>query len=153
MLRHRGLLGGGVLLGLLVLSAPGRTDEAAAVKAVEKLGGSVTVDAKRPGKPVVAVNLIATEITDAGMKELKELKSLQTLELHETKVTDAGMKELKELKSLQTLYLWGTDVTDAGMKELKELKSLQMLLLSNTKVTAEGRAELQKALPKLKIRD
>ncbi len=36
MLRHRGILGGGVLLGLLVLSAPGRTDEAAAVKAVEK---------------------------------------------------------------------------------------------------------------------
>jgi hypothetical protein len=36
-------------------------------------------------------------------------------------VTDAGLRELKALKSLQGLGLWGTKVTDAGLKELKEL--------------------------------
>ncbi len=61
------------------------------------------------------------------------------------------MKELKEIKNLQTLDLSLTVVTDAGMKELKELKSLQMLDLGETKVTDKGRAELQKALPKLYI--
>jgi hypothetical protein len=35
-------------------------------------------------------------------------------------VTDAGLKELKELKQLTTLDLEGTQVTDAGLKELKE---------------------------------
>ena len=45
-----------MLLGLLVLALADRADEAAAVKAVEKLGGRVTVDAKRPGKPVVGVS-------------------------------------------------------------------------------------------------
>jgi len=57
-------MGGGILLGLLVLAVAGRADEAAAVKAVEKLGGRITVDAKRPGKPVVGVKFVSNEVTD-----------------------------------------------------------------------------------------
>ncbi len=45
-------------------------------------------------------------------------------------MTDAGLKELAGLKSLQLLYLAGTQVTDAGLKELAGLKSLQMLYLA-----------------------
>jgi internalin A len=108
-----------VLLGLLVLAVAGRADEAAAVKAVEKLGGRVIVDTKRPGKPVVGVDLDRTKVTDAALKELKELKSLRKLDLTNTKVTDAALKELKELKSLEVLFLTGTKVTDAGVKELQ----------------------------------
>jgi hypothetical protein len=93
--------------------------EATAVKAVEKLGGKVTVDAGRPGKPIVGVDFSRTQVTDAALKELKELKHLQTLDLGGTVVTDAGLKELKELKSLQKLNLTDTKVTDAGVKELK----------------------------------
>ena len=44
-------------------------------------------------------------MTDAGLKELAGLKSLQSLNLQHTKVTDAGLKELAGLKSLQTLDL------------------------------------------------
>src|SRR5262249_47582380 len=93
---------GGVLLGILVLAVPGRADEAATVKAIEKLGGTVTVDEKRFDKPVVRVNLGVTLAADADLKELKRLKSLQSLNLYHTKVTDAGLKELKELESLHT---------------------------------------------------
>ena len=35
-------------------------------------------------------------MTDAGLKELAGLKSLQSLNLHSTKVTDAGLKELQK---------------------------------------------------------
>jgi len=66
-----------VLLGLLVLAMPGRADEDAAVKVLEKMGGRVEVDAKRPGKPVVGMDLDGTKVTDAGLKELKELNSPQ----------------------------------------------------------------------------
>ena len=48
-------------------------------------------------------------MTDAGLKELAGLKSLQTLNLSNTKVTDAGLKELAGLKSLQAL-----DLNDTG---------------------------------------
>jgi hypothetical protein len=35
-------------------------------------------------------------VTDAGLKELAGLKSLQALDLTFTKVTDAGLKELRQ---------------------------------------------------------
>ncbi|HKB37026.1 MAG TPA: hypothetical protein VKD72_11265, partial [Gemmataceae bacterium] len=157
MARQRGTVGAGVLLGLLVLAVagcsgkpepekneqPGVKDEQSAVKAIEKLGGTVRVDAKRPGKPVVDVDLSGTTVAGAELKELKELKSLQGLRLGDTKVTDAGLKELKELKRLQELDLSITKVTDAGLKELKEIKSLQALDLSDTKVTDTGLKELK----------
>ena len=98
-MRHRVLLGGGVLLGLMVLTMSSRADEAAAVRAIKKVGGRVEVDADRPGKPVVAVILRSTKVTDAALKELKELKSLQTLDLSDTKVTDAGLKDLRNSRA------------------------------------------------------
>jgi hypothetical protein len=73
MVRQRWLVGG-VVLGLLVLTEASRGDEAAAIQAVEKLGGTVTVNDKQPGKLVVGVDLFRTKVTDAGLKELKELK-------------------------------------------------------------------------------
>src|SRR2546421_7052104 len=97
---QRGVVGASVVLGFLVLRVAGQADEAAAVKAVEVLGGKVTVDGKQSGKPVVGVNVRATDFTDAGLKKLKEFKRLQTLDLSQTKVTDAGLKELKEFKRL-----------------------------------------------------
>ena len=65
MAQQRWLSGGGVLLGLLVLASADRADEAAAVRAVEKLGGRVTVDTERPGKPVVGVCFFSRSVTDA----------------------------------------------------------------------------------------
>ncbi len=93
-------------------------------------------------KSLQTLDLWGSKVTDAGLKELAGLKSLQTLELRNTQVTDAGLKELARLKSLQSLNLWGTKVTDAGLKELAGLKSLQLLALGDTKVTDAGLKEL-----------
>src|SRR5262245_57867784 len=105
MARVRSVVGTAVVLGLLVLAGTVRADEAAAVKAIEKMGGKVTRDDKRPGKPVLGVDLSQKQITDAGLKLLKEFKTLQMLNIRSTAVTDAGLKELKELKNLETLDL------------------------------------------------
>ena len=82
----------------LCMSAPARADDAEdrAVAVVEKMGGRVTRDDKEPGKPVTAVNLSFTQVTDAELKELAPLKSLTTLYLCGTQVTDAGIKELQK---------------------------------------------------------
>src|SRR5947209_6639917 len=124
----RTMLVGAVML-LACLSGAAQADEASAVKAVENRGGKVTRDDKLPGKPVIAVNLAGTQVTDAGLKELKDLKQLTTLSLWGTKVTDAGLKELKDLKQLTTLNLFGTKVTGEGLKELKDLQQLTSLNL------------------------
>jgi len=95
----------GAVLTLLVLARSGlRADEAVdrAVRAVVERGGRVTRDEKAKGKPVIGVELSFTEVTNAG---LKELATLQTLDFPQTKVTDAGLKELTGLKTLQALTL------------------------------------------------
>jgi hypothetical protein len=45
---------------------------------------------------------------------------LQTLDFLFTQVTDAGLKELANLKGLQRLYLIDTPVTKAGVAELRK---------------------------------
>ena len=91
-------------------------------------------DGTLPQLPSVQVpfglDLGDTQVTDAGLKELKELKNLTLLDLGGTQVTDAGLKELKDLKNLTSLDLGGTQVTDAGLKELKDLKNLTSLDLA-----------------------
>src|SRR5262245_46399914 len=73
MARQRWTVGAGMLLGLLALAVTGRADEASAVRTILDLGGAVSVATKRPGMPVVKVDLSGTKITDAGLKVLKEL--------------------------------------------------------------------------------
>jgi hypothetical protein len=104
----------GVLLGLLVLVAAGRADEASAVREIEKLGGEIIRDDRVAGKPIVSVDFRYKEVTDAELNGVKGLKTLRTLVLRYSKVTDAGLKGLKGLQNLQTLDLSGATVTDAG---------------------------------------
>jgi internalin A len=96
---------------------------------------------------------LPSQVTDAGLKEIAGLKSVQLLSIGdvvvaagmapaEPKVTDAGLKELAGLAKLQTLYLTGAKVSDAGLKELAALKTLQWLFLDATQVTDAGLKEL-----------
>src|SRR5262245_57483031 len=150
MAPQRWAVGGGAALGLLVLVVAGRADEAAAVKAVRKLGAEVTVDPKRPGKPVVGVSFIGTEVTDAGLKELKGLNSLQYRGLYDNRVTNAGLKELRHLKSLQVLSLdfgsWaelGGDSVQTPRNRAVHHQPWPMSLDFTTQVTDAGLKELK----------
>jgi hypothetical protein len=88
-------------------------------------------------------------VTDAGLKELKELK-LTHLHLYVTQVGDAGVKELTGLP-LQFLQLEGTKITDTALKDLKEMKTLSDLTVTDTAVTNEGVTALRKARPNMKV--
>jgi internalin A len=133
---------------VLLMAADKETkdDESHAVQVIKKLGGSVAIDEKAPGKPVVAVSFASTDLTDDGLKEiagsLAALKGLKSLDLYATEVTDAGLKQLAGLSGLQVLRLSATKITDAGMKHLKELKNLRELNLNVTKITDKGVNEL-----------
>ena len=64
---------------------------------------------------VVEVNLIGSEVTDAGLAHLAGLAALKFLHLNDTQVTDAGLAHLTGLTALEVLGLSGTQVTDAGL--------------------------------------
>jgi len=168
MMRHIALL---MMLAVGIAGCESQAvREEKAVNAIIKLGGEVTRDEELPGRPIAAVGLNNTKVTDSDLKGLKELKGLQWLDISNTQITDAGLKELrelkglrhlalqntqitdaglKELKGLQTLNLYGTHITDAGLKYLKELKGLQILNLSVTKITDAGLKDLMQALPEI----
>ena len=78
-----------------------------------------------------------TEITDAGLKELCEHKSLTTLDLSFTKVTTSELKELVGLPNLTALVPFH-ETSDADLTELKGLKNLTTLHLSYTQITDAG---------------
>ncbi len=104
-------------------------------------------------KSLQTLDVRGTQVTDAGLKELAGLKSLQRLYLNHCDVTGSGLKDLTGLKSLQILNIGGTSVTDAGLKEAAGLRSLQSLIMWGTKATPAGIAELRKDLPKCNIAD
>jgi internalin A len=127
-------------------SGPAELQDAKAEAAVRAVGGRVH-RGETEGRPIIGVDLNGKDFTDAGMKELAGLMSLQGMDLHGTKVTDAGLKELAGLKGLSALRLGETKVTDAGLKELANLKSLRSVELRSTGVTNAGLEDLRKALP------
>ncbi len=72
-----------------------------AIPAIENLGGKVPLDEKSSNKQVIYIGFSGTRVTDKGLKHLKGLTSLQTLNLSRTRVTDAGLEHLKGLIRLQ----------------------------------------------------
>jgi Leucine-rich repeat (LRR) protein len=83
------------------------------------------------------LSLAGTRVTDAGVKKLKELKNLTSLDLAWTQVSDARLVELKGLKNLTELRLLGTRVTDAGLDKLAGMK-LRHLSVSDAARTDLG---------------
>ena len=118
-------------------------DEAA--RFVERLGGRVDRDAKRPGEPVTGVHLNGTAVTDQELGELAALTPrLEAVFLYDTSVSDAGVRKLAGLKQLSHLDLRNTKVTDAGMKDVATHRGLIFLNISGTRVTDAGLKEVGK---------
>jgi Leucine-rich repeat (LRR) protein len=110
----------------------------------------------------VCLDLSETAITDAGLKQLKEVTNLLELDLSHTQITDAGLMHVKGLPDLTRLSLRGTDVTDAGLEHLEALTPLGRqstrgwpasgsLNLIDTHVTGERVRRLQERMPNCHI--
>lgn len=122
--------------------ASGPLEDAAIEATIKKLEGSLHRNTRMPGQPIIAVQLGLSKCTDADLKTLKDLKSLESLTLYKTAVTDAGLKELAAIKSLTSLDLGATKITDAGLKELAGLAALESLILNGTQITGAGLKDL-----------
>jgi hypothetical protein len=83
-----------------------------------------------------------TQITDAGVARLCELKQLKILRLTESRLTDAGLAALCMLPNLEHLDLARTPITDAGLPALLDARKLLCLGLHGTRVSATGLAAL-----------
>ena len=100
---------------------------------IENAGGTFTVNA---AGQITAINFRASWITDADLRRLAKLPALRALDLSLTRVTDQGMQELKNLSSVEELNLrFAEYVTDEGLSAIKNWKKLKRLVLHGTKVS------------------
>ena len=90
---------------MMGLAAEANSDEAMVITEVENLGGAVTIKGEGPDRSVVGVNLRKTAVTDKTLEHLKSLKHLQRLDLPLTEVTNTGLKGIKTLTQLRSLDL------------------------------------------------
>lgn len=88
------------------------------------------------------LQLMATELDDAGAAYLAGLPSLRQLGLWRTGITDAALAHVAMLSALTTLRLDYTAVTDAGMATIGAMPALETLYLGNTAVGDAGLAAL-----------
>jgi protocatechuate 3,4-dioxygenase beta subunit len=99
------------------------------------------------------IGMNRARLTDAGVRHLAGLTTLEQLDLQRAEVTDAGVAALKDLKQLRTLYLSGpasgSRLTDASVEHLLGMTRLQDLGLTNTRLTEQGVQRLL-TLPDLK---
>ena len=80
-------------------------------------------------------------ITNAGLRHLAKLSSLEELELGGERIGDAGLAHVAKLPSLRYLLLWG-NFSDAGLAHLKNVTSLRILHINIKQFSDVGLAHL-----------
>jgi Leucine-rich repeat (LRR) protein len=92
----------------------------------------------------------ATDRALAYVAELPSLKGLYIGTIGGSLVTNAGLRNLAELTSLEELYLRGERMGDAGLAYLQDLPRLEYLALYGSHFTDDGCVHL-KDIPSLRI--
>jgi len=87
-------------------------------------------------------NYPQNRVTDAGVAELRGLRTLKGIDLGGTDVTDECVKHLLEMPHLIWIYLDGTKLTGVGLARLAALKDLRMLELNGCPISADAYKEL-----------
>jgi len=99
------------------------------------------------GMELMTLRLNETDVTDACLDSLVELKSLRMLDLDDCNITDQGIAKFVDIPTLQFVNLENLEVTLAGLSRLADLYELRMLRINGTPLSLEDVSELQKRLP------
>ncbi|VAH65956.1 unnamed protein product [Triticum turgidum subsp. durum] len=91
-----------------------------------------------------------SRITDAGIKHIVSIDSLEKLHLSETGLTDNGVMLISALKGLNLLDLGGIHMTDKALRSLQVLTQLEHLDIWGSEITDEG-ASVLKAFTRLRF--
>lgn len=87
---------------------------------------------------LVQIQLNGTDVTDAGMEHLAEMKSLTLVNVENTQVGNEGLAQLLTLPNLGDLCLTGSLVTDEGLRQLDSARKVWRLSIGGPNVTNES---------------
>ncbi|CAL4910851.1 unnamed protein product [Urochloa decumbens] len=91
-----------------------------------------------------------TKISDAGLRHIVTIQSLEKLHLSGTRLTDNGAMLISSLINLSFLDLGGIRVTDKTLRSLQVLTQLEHLDVWGSEITNEG-ASVLKAFTRLRF--
>jgi hypothetical protein len=98
--------------------------------------------------PLVKVNelrLSGSNISNAGLANLRSVPNLVHLDLSQTNVDDDGLESIKSIPTLRTLYFAGCyGITNKAAEDLAEMTGLQSLNVACTNRTQAGLLKLGK---------
>ena len=78
-------------------------------------------------EPNGLVNLTRSEVISDELRHLVFYPGFDALILDKTQISDAGLKIIGEMSSLETLRLYDTLISDVGLKSLRGLSTLEYL--------------------------
>jgi hypothetical protein len=94
----------------------------------------LTVDEKRPGRPVVGVTGYAVNVTTADVQALKDLGSLEWLTFYSSPLPPGSLSTLKDIPSLRELSITiGRDAPTPALSEVGTLQQLRVLYVASCK--------------------
>src|SRR5438067_5363253 len=64
-----------------------RTPKDSDVEALKQLGAKIVHESDDPKKPIIGISLQGAKVTDSSLAHLKDMGTIQTLELEKTNVT------------------------------------------------------------------
>ncbi|NLT69591.1 MAG: hypothetical protein GXX91_02715, partial [Verrucomicrobiaceae bacterium] len=85
---------------------------------------------------IVWLDLARSQITDEGMKSVRQMRELERLHLENTAVSDTGIAELAPLEKLEYLNLYGTQVGNGIFETFAKMPGLRKVYLWQTSVEA-----------------
>jgi serine/threonine protein kinase/Leucine-rich repeat (LRR) protein len=98
------------------------------------------------------LNLGTTQITDAALASLRNMKKLKRLILSDLRTElGKGLSHLEGCEKLELLFLNRNIVTQEGVQALSRLKQLKFLNVKQTKLTEADFKKLAAALPECKV--
>jgi NLR family CARD domain containing 5 len=111
----------------------------------KRTGGMVKRNEAADGKPIVDWRLNHSDVTDVDLANLRDLKSLELLDLTGcAKVSDGGLTYLAGLTNLRVLRLTGTSVKGDGLVHIQGMSKLTELRLPDVFMSTKQLAPLGK---------
>lgn len=98
------------------------TDAARAT--LERLGGCIEYNEYHPDGNI---ELSESEVTDCDLQHFVFYPGVAGLRLARTQVSDAGIRFVGEMRDLESLSLHNTSITDCALEELAGLIKLEQL--------------------------
>lgn len=73
-------------------------------------------------RPLAQIILSTSEVTDAGVRFLAEMKNVRTLSFYSVKIGDEGLMALTKMRALKQLDLFGTAISGAGVVAFRKAR-------------------------------